>query len=730
MADVHHLFNVDPLPPFVDPAALRASAAEDLLPPRRMRVSEAAARFRELETPTYTGPWDNGAAPYMMEPQDLVSSRAFEAVVFVGPAQSLKTASLIVNPLVHAATCDPIDTMIVHMSQSEARDFSIREIDRLNRLSPAVAKMLSSNKNEDNVHDKLYRGWRLTIMWPTITALSGKAIPRVLLTDYDRMPEDVGGDGEPFFLARKRTQSFGSRGMVVAESSPSRPILSADWRPSTPHEAPPTTGILALYGQGDRRRLYWPCPHCGEYFEGAFSDLRWPDGVPIDEAAEQVVMLCPCCGEEIASTRQKALTAASRWLREGETIDTDGVISGEPRKAKIASFWLKGTAAAFQTWPSLVRNYLNAKETFQKTGAENGLKTTVNVDQGEAYLPAALARRAAGSLTASALVEQAEDYPLRVVPAWARFLVASADTQGNRWDCMVRAVGPGLESAVIDHFQIYRPADPAEDRMVSPALYERDWTLLRTELMANAYPLAAAPDHVMTIALTVVDSQGEKGVTTKAYEFWRRCAADRIGGKVLLYRGDPSPRRPRLIITWPDSQRKDRHAGARGEVPVGIVNSNPIKDDIDAGLRRTEGPGRIHLPLDLRSKDTAGNFAPPHEFFEQIAAEVRGDNGTWVKKRERNEALDLLVMTHVALLRLRADRILDWDRPAKAWALPWQSNPLVMPANAVRPDLAPRSRPSGTAPVTNAVRQPAPAPTARPAQPVQRTSRRSSYIGR
>ena len=28
-------------------------------------------------------------------------------------------------------------------------------------------------------------------------------------------------------------------------------------------------GILSLYNRGDRRRWYWPCPHCGEYFQPA-----------------------------------------------------------------------------------------------------------------------------------------------------------------------------------------------------------------------------------------------------------------------------------------------------------------------------------------------------------------------------------------------------------------------------------------------------------------------------
>jgi phage terminase large subunit GpA-like protein len=59
-----------------------------------------------------------------------------------------------------------------------------------------------------------------TLSWPTISELSGKPIPRLWLSDYDRMPQNVDGEGAPFDLARKRAQTFKRYGMTVAESSP------------------------------------------------------------------------------------------------------------------------------------------------------------------------------------------------------------------------------------------------------------------------------------------------------------------------------------------------------------------------------------------------------------------------------------------------------------------------------------------------------------------------------
>nr|ESH07753.1 phage terminase large subunit [Salmonella enterica subsp. enterica serovar Give str. 564] len=93
------------------------------------------------------------------------------------------------------------------------------------------------------------------------------------LTDYDRFPEDIDGEGDGFSLASKRTTTFMSAGMTLAESSPGREITDVKWRRSSPHEAPPTTGILSLYNRGDRRRWYWPCPHCGDWFQSAMENM-------------------------------------------------------------------------------------------------------------------------------------------------------------------------------------------------------------------------------------------------------------------------------------------------------------------------------------------------------------------------------------------------------------------------------------------------------------------------
>lgn len=227
-----------------------------LNPPENLSVSEAAAKYRYLSNPgSYIGPWFNATAPYMVEPMNTFTSRDYEGMVFAGPAQSAKTDSLVLNTLAYSIKVDPMDMILYCPGMIEARDFGIRRVDRLHMHSPAIGEMLLPQADADNRFDKQYStGMLFTISWPTRATLAGKPIGRVVLTDRDRMDDNIEGDGEPFDLAMKRTTTFGSYAMTVAESSPSRPITNPKWIPQSLHQAPPCEGILKLYNRGDRRR--------------------------------------------------------------------------------------------------------------------------------------------------------------------------------------------------------------------------------------------------------------------------------------------------------------------------------------------------------------------------------------------------------------------------------------------------------------------------------------------
>lgn len=676
------------------------ATVEALRPPQRLSVSEAAAEYRKVNNPgVFVGPWDNHKAPYLVEPMDVMASRVFTGMILVGPAQCGKT-DIFFNMLNHSVMCDPADVALIHMTKTSARDFAIRRVDRFFRDNPEVeARILPGKHNRSHLTTRFTNGMLLSMSWPSISELSGRPIPRLWLTDYDRMTEDVDGEGSPYALAKKRATTFRHRGMTVAESSPGWEIDDPRWTPKTKHEAPPTRGILSLYNAGDRRRWYWPCPHCNIAFEPKFEllqyDVKEPD---LMIAAEATFMACPECGGVIhhhdtdSVSGKDALNQRGRWVKDGElwrpgANGAAGVIDGTPRRTDTASFWLNGTASAFTDWRSIVYNYLKAYDDFMRTGSQESLKATINTDQGQPYMPRG---SEIGRLPED--LKQGARSPMGFVPDGVRYLVATVDVQKNRFVVQVQGFGRGGDMWVVDRFDIKlsKRIDPETDEhfWLKPASYPEDWHQLVAGVLTRDYPLENdAGKRLMRIRLVGCDSGGREGVTTNAYGFWRFLRDGPEDGSELpekweeglhrrfqLVRGTVNLSAPRVALTFPDSDRKDRRAGARGEVPVLQINSNMIKDQLNASLdRKTAGGGRISFAEGL-----------PDSFFSELTVERRGLKGWENPKGLRNESWDLLCYA-IALSISRgigAEQI-DWDRPPD-WAAEWDSNSLVYSVDAPR----------------------------------------------
>jgi len=638
--------------------------------PRRMPVAEAVEKF--MRVPMGAGnsvPWDPLVAPYVIEPMNCLASREYDAVIFVGPARTGKTIGLIDGWVVYNVICDPADMLVIQMTEEKAREHSKKRLARTFRVSPEVACRLSPNRNDNNVYDRTFlAGNYLKIGWPSVNIMSSSDYKCVALTDYDRFPEDIDGEGDAFSLASKRTTTFMSSGMTLVESSPGRDITDVKWRRSSPHEAPPATGILSLYNRGDRRRWYWPCPHCQEYFQpcgdvvAGFRDIA--DPVLASEAA---YIECPHCAGKITPDQKRELNGRGVWLRDGETIDADGNRAGEPRRSRIASFWMEGPAAAYQTLSQLVYKLLTAEQEYENTGSEETLKTVINTDWGQPYLP----RAAMDQNRSDELMARAENYGKRLIPPQVRFLVAGVDVQGGKKRrFVVQIVGYGQhgERWLIDRYNIktsLRCDENGEAQQIDPGGYPEDWDLLISDVLQKRYALQAAPDRTMPVMCMAVDSGGEDGVTDNAYKFWRRCRREGYGKRVYLFKGDSTARAKLITRTYPDNTaRSDRKAGARGDVPVYLLQTDRLKDGIHNNLRReTSGPGFIHVP------DWIGEW-----FYDELTYEVRGPDGKWRKPgRGANEALDLFCYCHALAVLRGYERIKNWDEPP-SWAKPQNLN--------------------------------------------------------
>lgn len=647
-------------------SALVFDAAEMLRPPERLTVADAAAKYRYVNSPgAYVGDWLNSKVPYMREPMNVFASTEYTGLVFVGPAQCGKTDALIINTILYSVIIDPMDMMIVCPTNTAARDFSMRRVDRLNTYSDQVGKLMMPGSSADNTFDKQYRnGMLLSISWPTPTEVAGKPIGRVVITDRDRIDDDIGGDGEVYDLAAKRTTTYKSNAMCLVESSPSRAVTDMKWIAKTPHEAPPCGGIIGLYNRGDKRRWYWPCPYCDHYFEGMFKHLVWTrnEGMSNLDAAETVRMHCPKCDEAIHQDERYEMNLWGMWVKDGEAVLPTGLRIGRGIRSMIASFWLRGTAAAFVTWKQLVTMYLDAEDDYERTGSEEALKKFYNNDLGEPYLSKALMEiRLPENIKA-----RAEPLAQKKVPLGVRFLVATIDVQQGGFAVEVKGVAPGspFDMVFIDRFHITKSERRDEDGdplPCRPHTYLEDWKLIEKHVMPREYALDDDTGRVMGIKMTGCDSGGKKGTTSRAYDFWRYLYKKGEASRFVLLKGESKPGQPRARVSFPDSGRKDDKSAARGDVPVLMLNSNIIKDDLNGRLDSIEpGKGMYRFPDWL-----------PIEYYNELCSEVRTDKGWEHLGTTRNEAWDLgyyfIGVCVSSYVRVEA---IDWSNPP-SWATDW-----------------------------------------------------------
>ena len=669
---------------FASEKDIRRDVAGLIKAPRRMKVSEAVAEY--MRVPRGGGnsvKWDKDTVGYVIEPMDCLNSREYDAVIFVGPARTGKTIGLIDGWITYSIICDPSDFLLVQLTQEKASEHSRKRLDRTFRCSPEIEKRLSPRKNDNNVHDKYFRaGNLLKIGWPSINVLSSSDYKYVALTDYDRWPDDVDGEGDGFSLASKRTTTFMSAGMTLVESSPGKDIVDLKYHPKSTHEAPPTTGILSLYNRGDRRRFYWQCPQCSEWFEPSMVNMvGYRDDTDFVKASEKARLQCPHCQNLIEPDLKRRLNVGGKWLKEGQTIDKNGVIHGEGRKSRIASFWLEGPAAAYQKWDQLIYKLLTAEHDYEMTGSEETLKAVTNTDCGLPYLP----RSALEQRRSDELMDRREETEKRTVPYGCRFLLAAVDVQGGRnRRFVVQIVGYGENSErwLIDRYNIkssMRSNSDGESLPIDPSAYPEDWDLLISDVLNKQYRIDGLDGGFMPILAMAVDSGGEDGVTDNAYKFWRRCKRDGLSKRVYLVKGDSTKRQKLITRTYPDNtSRSDRHAKARGDVPLYLLQTDQLKDRISNALsRETVGANYIHFPSWL------GEW-----FFDELTYEERGQDGKWRKPgKGNNEAFDLFCYAH-AIAILRGYERIKWgdEDNVPHWAKLPELNPDVIRKETTAPE--------------------------------------------
>jgi phage terminase large subunit GpA-like protein len=669
--------------PYVDARTLVIAALDLLEPPERLTVPQYAAAHRILDNAGggHVGPWLNEIAPYTVQPSEMLDSLDHLTVAVVGPGQVGKTV-IPENWLLRSIDTDPADFLWYMHTDDGIESYVKGRINPMIDLHERIRSKLGRKAVDDSLHYKRFQGMSTEFLAAGLSTLVNKSAPRIVVDEWDNLQLL---NPKPMFDVRRQT--FGAQSMLIALSHPDMAKgldPDRDWQ----------SGIMALFGDSDRRLWHWPCPQCNTWSspcptarrQMTINYIKHPEA-PLDEVADSAHLLCPhgCVIEDKWRRDMNSWAFKSDfggWVGEGQTITEAGKVTGDHLPRDIAGFWIVGAMSPFVLGGihGLVRERVKAERSFEISGDDDDLRLVVVKQWGEPY------RRLSTSdgVDADTLAERAEpDLALGEVPEGCRFITLFVDVQKWGFDYLYRGFGPHGESWVLHTGRLSQR--PGADIPITPATSPDDWDLL-IDLFNRQFPLADGSGRVMKVRGMGIDSRGEPGVTQQAYTAWKRWKKRQIvkffgqdSGRdifnIILTGGAAGIRAPKLQVVYPDTARK-AGAAARGQVPVASFNPNKYKDDLAGQLKISEpGPWYIHFPYALRSAKR------PHLFFEQVTAEHEVKPGIWEKKTPaiRNEGLDQLVGTHV-VAHLHGLTRMDWEKP-RIWAAPWESNSYVLSAS-------------------------------------------------
>ncbi len=557
-------------------------------PPENLTVTEWAEckRYLSTEASAEPGLWRTSRTPYLRAIMDAFTDPKIRHIVFVAASQVGKT-EVINNIIGYIIDQNPGSILFVHPTTIDAREFSKLRIAPMIRDSPAVRRRISAPKSRDSGNtllQKTYPGGILTLCGSNEAhALASKPIRYVFGDERDRWAQSAGTEGDPWELAMARQTTFYNAKAVEV----STPTIRG------------SSNIAKSFAKGTMERWKSQCPHCGEFHEIQWKDIRY-------EAEETVVnhertytvhdvfWICPGCGcvsEEATMKKQPA-----KWVAENPAAYANGV----------RSFWLNAFVSPWASWESICLKYQNALgDTGKMQVVYNTCFGQLWEDRGDTQDPDTLLGRRE--------VYEAE------LPEGVLVLTAGVDTQDDRMEYEIVGHGHfgetwGIEKGII----MGRPDDPAT------------WDSL--DMMVFDRVLRFKDGLGLKVSMSFVDEGGH------FTEWVRQFCRNRVGKKVFCIKGLPGADRP--FTSPPKKQKiiiKNRYLGTVWQYQLGVDSGKQvIMDNLKV---QAPGPKYCHFPL----RDDYGAMYFHGLLSEHLVPEGKvRQRWVWTKIQghERNEPLD------------------------------------------------------------------------------------------
>lgn len=392
---------------------------ELLKPPEELTVSEWAGKYRFLDerSSSMPGKWKNEMTPYLVGIMDEFNSYQTEKIVFCKCTQLGGTEALN-NMICFSVAQDPAPMMIVYPT-SELADSVVEQ-----RIKPML-KASKETKKHFKERNSTKKELQFDNMYISIVGsnspseLASRPIRYLFLDEVDKYPNESKKEADPISLAVERTKTFNNRKIYMCSTPTTR-----------------TGHIWEEKEKADIEKHYFvPCPHCGEFIELKFSQIRWPDDnekLSAADKAEFAQYICQECGSTINDSDKMEMLQKGEWR----------TVKENTKFTKTVAFWINTLYSPFTRFSQIAKAYLIAKDDTE------ALHNFTNSWLAEPWEDTKL------KTNAETVMERQTDLPEFVVPEWTRLLTAGVDVQETSLYYVIRAWGEYLTSQLITRGQV------------------------------------------------------------------------------------------------------------------------------------------------------------------------------------------------------------------------------------------------------------------------------------
>lgn len=368
--------------------------------------------------------------PYFVEVAEALNDPNYEVVTVMCGTQQAKS-EMCFNYIGHRMDTRAQPAIFVFPTQKLADSVSQTRFSKLLQSSESLSLKHQKGKS-DKISLKIIGGAPLIFAYATSASqLCSHACATACLDEYDRMPDNVEGEGNPLELILARLSTY-PNGKCLVTSTPTLTQLSP---------------IYKLFKEGTAAKYHISCPHCKEWFLPCFEHFKWDNDDY--EKVSRAWFECNHCHGEIGEEHRAHFTNLENvkyW-----TIENDGsLVDWRTKNNKNASFWASGAMSPWRNFLKCAIRWLKAVA----SGSESRKQGVMNTVFGEPY------EGKGEAPPADAVKDCRLAYKMgQLKRAYSDVLFMTVDVQKDCLYYVIRGWSTTSKSALVDRGFIYGDTD-------------------------------------------------------------------------------------------------------------------------------------------------------------------------------------------------------------------------------------------------------------------------------